>query len=468
MESRKLLAVALLLIALTASLEYTPRNILLRVAIPVNAPYPLNDSPSGTSILWRSLGEAGYKTAIVYGLSGLPRLENVTDLVYLAVGGTLPEDAGLGEAYNLMKSAADGGVRVHYMLFDENPKPPIVNLTLQVSRLICGVDPPGVIGILNSSLSTYYGVAGGREYVLPTGYTGYIEWMGAPIAYPARPTLPQDYGAEGPAPSHRGPQGYGYRVIAAAWPYPSPPHQGEWYAVGVECSSVKGSVVIVADSTITVNLETGTVSDSIEYLESLVGERVESPGTTLVVSDEELYVAPGGEALQLVLSLHPSVLLVAVSRVYSSLESLALDALRSTGLSALIVAAVAATLVSAGVYSSIYGERRREPGKGRGRLSLTLPFGSWARAYSACGVAERHARIPTLEGGPLGEEAARIAGRIASRCERVRGANLFFKLLPVWGGVGRSVEWDLAVLLALTGAYGYSEARRIARGEGVG
>ncbi|NOZ31192.1 MAG: hypothetical protein GXO68_04505, partial [Crenarchaeota archaeon] len=52
MESKKLLAVILILIALTASLEYLPRNILLKVAIPTNAPYPLNEAPSGTSILW--------------------------------------------------------------------------------------------------------------------------------------------------------------------------------------------------------------------------------------------------------------------------------------------------------------------------------------------------------------------------------------------------------------------------------
>ncbi|MCE4617911.1 MAG: hypothetical protein F7C37_00530 [Desulfurococcales archaeon] len=457
MESKKLLAVILILIALTASLEYLPRNILLKVAIPTNAPYPLNEAPSGTSILWGKLEEKGYKTAIIYGASGLPGFENITDLVYLAVGGTLPENASLTEAYALLSAAQSRGIRVHYILLDEYPMPPVVDLTIQASQLICRLNPPIVKGILNSTISTYYGIVDGKEYVMPTGYTGYITWTGDPITYPARPVLPQNY--------------EGYRIIAAAWPYPSQPYSGEWYAVGAECRSSKGSVVIIADSTIAVNLETSVVNESVDYLLALIRDRVESPNTTLIVSDEELYVSPGSQSLQLVLSLHPSVLLMALSRAYTALEKLALDSLQKVNLTPLVIGAIAALLATAAIYSSIYGERRKYKFKRKKeRKSFTdlLPFGFWSNAERTCDIAMRYVGVLSPGEGPVGREISRLSREIASSCKRVRSANLLIRYIPLWGGIKRRVENELAIVLSLAGAYDYDEAREIARGERSG
>lgn len=453
MESKKLLATLLIVIALLASLEYLPRNILLKIAIPTDAPYPLNTAPSGTSLLWERLTERGYRTAIIYGASGLPNLANISDLVYLAVGGTLPDNASLREASVIIAQALKEGKRVHFILLDEAPRQPVEALAWNASQLICGSNPPRIIGILNSTISTFYGIAGDREYLLPTGFTGYITWSGDPLVYPAKPFLPQPIN--------------GYQVIAAAWPYPSQPYAGEWYAAGAECRSMKGSVVIIADSTIAVNLETGTVNESLEYLDTLIRERVNSPNTTLVVSDEELYVSPGSESLQLVLSLHPSVLLMAASKAYASLEKLSIQALDKIGLTPLLVAGLASILASSSIYSSLYGERRKRKAseKMKVRRLPALPFGGWRGAREACDMAVRRVEVLSPPEGLVGEEVERLRREIMSSCRRVKTANLLVRYIPLWGGVRRRVLEDLATVLSLAGVYDYVDAVRIVRGE---
>ncbi len=459
MESRKWLGFLLVLIAVIASLEYLPRDLLVRVAIPQDASYPLNEGPSGTSILWRTLEERGFDTKIVYGLSGTPDFSGYRDLVYLAVGGVTREGTGLKEAYSLLEKARTRGLRIHYVLLDEAPTPPVRDLTRQASLLICGSSPPQIRGILNSTISTFYGLIQGKGYDIPTGFTGYITFTGDPIVYPVKPLLPQGLGP--------------FTAIAAAWPYPAEPYQGKWYIVGVECRSARGTVVLIADSTIAVNLVAETHSKSLDYIVNLIAERVESPETTLVVSDEELYVAPGNENLQLVLSLHPSILLLAASQLYGMAESVATSIMARRGLTPLLIAGIASILASAALYSSLppkikkEGERGRIAGFSAVLSSLRSLFASLDSVMPLCTMASKYLGLPTSRTSHNVErELSRLKDSITRECSRVERMGAFLRFLPVWGLVKRRLESSLIVYLSLAGIYDYEEACRVVKGGG--
>ncbi|MCE4600346.1 MAG: hypothetical protein F7C38_02100 [Desulfurococcales archaeon] len=462
MESRKWLGFLLVLIAVIASLEYLPRDLLVRVAIPQDASYPLNEGPSGTSILWRALEKRGFKTKIVYGLSGMPDLAGYKDLVYLAVGGVTREGTGLKEAYSLLEKARARGLRIHYVLLDEAPTPPVRDLTRQASLLICGSIPPQIRGILNSTISTFYGLVQGEGYDIPTGFTGYITFTGDPIVYPVKPLLPQELNS--------------FTAIAAAWPYPAEPYQGKWYIVGVECRSARGSVVLIADSTIAVNLVTGTYNKSLDYIVNLIADRVASPETTLVVSDEELYVAPGNENVQLILSLHPSILLLAASRLYGKAESVATSLMAKKGLTPLLIAGIASILASAALYSSLPPRTGKEGRRGSriagfGAIlsSLKTLFAPLDSVVPLCSIASRYLELPVSGvSHNVERELNRLKDSIVRECSRVERMRVFSRFLPVWGLVKRRLESSLVVYLSLAGIYDYEEAQRVVKGGGSG
>ncbi|MCE4620527.1 MAG: hypothetical protein F7C33_05830 [Desulfurococcales archaeon] len=456
MESKKWLALVLVIVALLASLEYMPRNILLRVAIPSDASYPLNKGPYGTSKLWNMLASKGYREAIVYGYSGLPRLRNVKDVVILEIGGS--STAPPSEAYRLARDLVARNVRVHLIVLDEEPSQGVSKYIENVSDLLCGYTPPRIRGPLNSTYNDLYLVVDGKAYDLPTGYTGYLSYTTDPVATPGKPRLPENQGL--------------YKLIAAAWPYPSPPYNGFWYIIGAECRSNRGSVVLIADSTIATNMEADAHPEAVEAITNIINDRVSSPRTTLILVDEEFYVNPGQGNVQLILSLHPSIFLLAFAKAYSGIEKFVIKDLVGHHLTPLLVLGIATVLSAATLYASrITGKEKVRVKTGRKRswklgITLSLGLGSWSDAYTVCMRAEKYSRLITGHDTSLGT-IRELTQEVGELCRRVRGSRVL-RYIPLWGSLKRRIIVNTALALSIEGVYPYQEALKLLEGEGRG
>ncbi|MEB3846659.1 MAG: hypothetical protein GSR74_01630 [Desulfurococcales archaeon] len=456
MESKKWLALALVIVALLASLEYMPRNVLLRVAVPSDASYPLNKGPYGTSKLWSTLASEGYREAIVYGFSGLPKLQNIRDVVILEIGGSSPTPPS--EAYKLVRSLVARQVRVHLLVLDEEPSPGVSRLIENISYIICDYMSLRIRGPLNNTYNDLYLVVGGKSYDLPTGYTGYLAYTTGPITTPGKPHLPERQGL--------------YRLIAAAWPYPSPPMNGFWYIAGAECKSSKGSVVLIADSTIATNMEAEAHPEALEAIAGIIRERVSSPKTTLILVDEEFYVNPGQGNLQLILSLHPSIFLLAFARIYAGIEGFVVKSLVSHHLTPLLVLGIATVLSAATIHSSrITGKEKEEEKKRRKRLrkpsiTLSMELGSWSDAYTACRRTEKYGRLITGHGSSF-RTIRRLTLESRELCRRVEGSRIL-RYIPLWGSLRRRIIVNMALALSIAGVYPYQEALELLEGEDRG
>jgi len=455
--SKRWLIVAFVLIAIVASLEYMPRNVLLRVAIPADASFPLNDAPTGTSILWSRIEGEGYETAIVYGLSGLAgRLEGKTDVVYLVVAGDNPVGNALEEASQTIDYLVASGVRVHMIMLDEAPNPVSMAVLDYASTRVCGVGAPEISQeILNSTIVTIRAVAGGREWVLPTGYTGYLIVEGeGPLTSDGVPTLPYSLGV--------------YEAIAAAWPYPDPPYTGAWYILGARCTGARGSITVIADSTIAINLAAQTVPNTTDFIVELIRDVAPDPNATLVVADEQYYAGGGDDQVNLLLRLHPSVLLLAIAQVYREAETAVLAFFARDRLLWLIILAASMVLLSATWLATPLSNRfraYREKAERRLRPLLAQAFGgSWEEAYKACRRAREAVRIvprPSQPRTPVEEHVLASLGRVESTCRVVEGAILPLRYLPVWRWAVRRVRDAALTALALSGVLSVEEAERL-------
>ncbi len=456
MESKKWLALALVLVALLGSLEYMPRNILLRIAIPSNASYPLNNGPFGTSELWDFLRQKGFKTSIIYGYSGLPRVRGIKDVVFLDIGGASTSEPS--EAYKIINQYIREGVKVHFIMLDEKPTREIWNLLVNTSLAICDTIPPKVGGPLNSTFNDLYLTTGEKDYDLPTGYTGYIIKNESPIVSPGKPSLPMQLGD--------------YTAIAAAWPYANPPFRGNWYIVGVECRGDKGSIVIIADSTIAINLEGNSHPEALTAIEGIIKSRISSPNTTLILVDEEFYVQPGEGNLQLILSLHPSVFLLAFSRVYSAIESLIVHQLARRGLLPLLIAGFTAILLSASLYSTrLTTKEHRKTRKTKKSKSLkdilpSLGIGFWKDTIRICEKAS--IIVPLSSGrGPTRGILDNLIESVEKDCNRIK-KSLILRYIPIWGSLKRRVLVNASLALSLAGVYSYKRALKVLEGDSEG
>jgi len=457
--SRRWLAIALALVAIAASLEYVPRDLLFRVAVPDDAAFPLNEGPLGTSELWARLSEAGYGTAIVYGTSGVAAaVEGARDVVYLLVApGPATPDAPR-EPLAALDALLAQGKRVHVVLLDEQPEPAARDFTAQAWARLCPGTPmprlPTVI--LENSVAVIAASVGGAEWRVPSGYTGYISGpAGAyPEAYAAQPALPLE--------------ARGVTYFAAAWPSTLEPTPGAWVIVGARCEGERGSVAILADSTIAVNLAAATAPEALELAVAIVEEAAPDAAAAVVVVDEAFYSGAGeGGDIALILRLHPSVLVLAMAQVYRSVEASVLAAFGERGLDWLIVLAAGLALVSATWTATGVSARRVAGRKRRGRGAGPRVWGSWAAASEACARAREAARLAPASGpGPVGEHARLHESRLRLTCSLVRLAPPPLRWLPVWGWAAERARRDALALLLLTGVVSPEEAEALVGGGG--
>ena len=448
--SKRWLAVALLIIALSASLEYMPRNIIFQAAIPADAAFPLNEGPSGTSRLWQKLADLGYRQAIVYASSGLAgRLENITDVVFLLVAPDTPTGDATVATQRVLDTLLDSGRRVHVILLDEAPSREAYEFYRYAWTRICGGTPPLVSNrILNNTVATIVAVAGGKTWRLPTGYTGYISGPDgrAPYTSPAQPLLEET--------------GQGTVYFAAAWPYPEPGAEGLWYLVGARCATGKGSVTVLADSTVAVNLAAVTSPEDLEFTVTLVRSVAPNPDSTLILVDEAFYAGGGGQEVNLVLRLHPSVLALAFAHVYRAVEREALQAFVERNIYWLIPAAVGLILLSSSWIATqasakeVYEEKAEKARKRRWRVPKPLAgvVGSWSGAAAACREALEQAGIaPEWGPEPVRDHIRHHRGRLESTCRLVSKAPLPLRLIPLWGWAARRARDHARALLELAG-----------------
>ncbi|MEB3846363.1 MAG: hypothetical protein GSR74_00120, partial [Desulfurococcales archaeon] len=284
---------------------------------------------------------------------------------------------------------------------------------------------------------------------------GYLSYITGPIATPGKPQLPERQGL--------------LRLIAAAWPYPSPPMNGFWYMAGAECRSSKGSVVLIADSTIATNMEAEAHPEALEAIAGIIRERVSSPRTTLVIVDEEFYVNPGQGNLQLILSLHPSIFLLAFARIYAGLEGIIIKNLVSRHMTPLLVLGIATVLSAATIHASrITGKEKGEEKTRRKRLrkpgiTLSIGLGSWKDAYAACKRADKYGRLITGHDLTLGT-MRRLTLEVQELCRRVEKSRVL-RYIPVWGSLKRRIIVNMALALSIAGVYPYQEALDLLEGE---
>jgi len=456
--SKRWMMVAFFIIALTASLEYMPRNVLLQVAIPADASFPLNEGPTGTSILWARLQEEGYETAVIYGVSGLAgRLEGKTDVVYLVVAGDNPVGGALEEARQTIDYMLANGYRVHMVVLDEAPDPVVTAIANYTSTRVCGVPSPIIsYRILNSTIVTIRGYAGGQLWTIPSGYTSYLIVGGqGPIVAAGVPALPYELD--------------GYTAIAAAWPYPDPPYTGSWYLIGARCVGARGSTTLIADSTIAVNLAAQSVPDTIEYVVALIRDVAPNPNTTLIVVDEQYYAGGDGDnQVNLLLRLHPSILLLALAKVYRDAELTILAFFARDRLLWLIILAAGMILLSATWLATPLSSRIRQAREKAAlrlpRISLAHVLGSWHEAAAACEKAWRAARMvprPDRPAEAVEEHILDALRRLETTCRIVKAAPLPLKALPVWGWAAVRARRSALTALALSGVVSAEEAERL-------
>ncbi len=450
--SKRWLAVALILVAVLASLEYMPRNVVFRAAIPADAAFPLNEGPTGTSILWARLAEEGYDEAVVYGSSGIARAANKTDIVYLLVApGPASPDAP-GEPLDTLRILVSSGKRVHVILLDENPEYQAWRFVAEASQAICGAPPPGHSGVLNNSVATVVAVLEGAEWRLSTGFTGALnpelpnpQSVGVEArAYTAQPALPMRLGA--------------YEYFAAAWPAPLP--EGDWVLVGARCTSTTGSVTILADGTVAVNLAAVQAPRDIDFVVELVKSAAPDPQDTVIVVDESFYSGPAepGDEVNLILRLHPTVLVLAFAHAYSTIEKAVAAEFEAQRLYWLILLAAGLVLVSATWLSTPASDRvsLAPKEKRRGRRGLPRPgiLGSWRDARDACRLASRARALvpaPARPSTPIEERIAFHAARITRVCRLVAGAPAPARYIPLWGWAARAARESALALLAAAG-----------------
>lgn len=453
--SRRWLAIALLLVALLASLEFMPRDVLFRAAIPVNAAFPANEGPGGTSILWEGLGAEGYKTGVVYGTSGIySKARDVREVVYLLVAPDTPAPEAPKEPLEAVNRLLAMGKRVHVILLDEAPSGKAWQFVEGASAAICGSTPPlRVTGPINNSVAVVEAVVEGKRFIVPTGYTGILAGN-APLAFSSKPLLPATMD--------------GYQAFAAAWPAQP---WGPWGLVGARCVSPRGSVTILADSTVAVNLATGTSRDALRFTLALVESVAPYKSQTLVVVDESFYAgAPGSNEVNLVLRLHPSVLVLALSQAYSIVEGRVLEAFADRGILWLLPLAVGLILLSASWLatpaSASWPKSKR---RGKRTIRLGIPrglLGSWDKAHSTCKRARRLASMipPGSRGDPAWEHVEWHLSRLYSTCRIVEGAPSPLRFLPIWGWAARRALEAASRAALISGVVPPEEVERLGEG----
>ncbi len=362
MRIRRLyLALAILFIALNASLEAVPKDVVISTGFNPLSASPRNPGPYGSSGLVSLLEEAGYKAVVV---------ASVDDIKYAsAPGGKLiiaiiaPERLAKNELEGLERLAAEPGVS--FLVASENLELFTSKLASAISLEKCGVnisiappltEPYKALYNRTSRAALIVRLPGSKLHVAPTGYVSPVLVNGSYYNVTGRLLPPLKHGRA-------------YIVAIAA----TPPLKGRplRIAAAAACGGSRGRVLVIGDSSVFVNEFLSSASDRdvvLDFFKYLGGRG----STVILIAD--LY---GSSASKLIVHFHPSMLLTSLALYYKGLEDEAFTMLASRHY---ILALIAASLALVAY--------------------LALPRGLWVRATRASERLPEHRKPPSFLGEP--------------------------------------------------------------------
>ncbi len=317
--NRSLLAIAFLLVLLAGSLEARPRTIVLSILVPEDSPSPSNEGPYGSSALFNGLREQGFRVAVAPQARDLESLDFGGKRVALIVIGSdyFSRDTAdsLLKALRYMASPSSGASDVAVIVADEAPREAMRYFIERASRELCGGNHFTVIpGRPAVAASILLLEPGGGSVAAEAGASGIV----AGLSVEARNFLAIAALAavRGGAPPSADLNGAEARVIAYALPSPL---DGSPVPVpaGVLCRGGKGTLVILADSSLLlngskVNVEAGRALISWAFPGA-------EPGDIVVVTVQEAYIGEG-PVRDVAVRVHPSVVMVALAQALPELE----------------------------------------------------------------------------------------------------------------------------------------------------
>ncbi len=327
MIDRKLLAIAFIIIAILASMEVRPRTLVLSFAMTEASPSPLNDGPLGTSIMAETLEEAGFRVVVLAEARDLVELAlSERRLAVIIIGSeyfTERASKGMIEALTILSEMMDrGGLeRLSFLLADELPTEDFRRVMFKAQEALCAESILDIGGFMEveSTIAEFY--LAGSTYRVATGLTApvYSLIQGGVAVAPLPP------GSETLIES---PEGVEASMVAYAWPS-TRPLKGLWYPLAGLCSSPRGAVLVVGDTSLFLNaaIESGATTRDllVDMARTLLGG-----GEGTVVFIQEHYVS---EDLynSIVVRILPSILLITLVDSYRSVEGRVLDAIASNG-----------------------------------------------------------------------------------------------------------------------------------------
>ncbi|MCE4601901.1 MAG: hypothetical protein F7B18_01820 [Desulfurococcales archaeon] len=406
---KKTLAVLLIIIALTASLESMPRYLVASIAVPAPASGPTNESPYGTSRLVELASLMGYNVSIVYGPESLRALEAREVGVVLVAPYNTPEDyvERLDEVLGELRRAR---IVTYVLVADEFNE--TANAVVEALHSdLCPFAPEPMLGglMVQDSVKAVFYTGGHGVIEATTGRTSYIKVQGVD---PAR-------GLKPPAPVVRPGPVTTWGVYAYAWPAGDPLPPLSWYPLAYKCQSIRGGgISLVADSTLLINKMLDDNRTRIlagEILRTSFGDPRDG---LVIVFDQEPYLDPTLRA-DIRLRFHPSFILTTAASIYASLESQLLQVAAQHYPTLMAIALLAGLLTLTTLPPWLRGAqprrvKRRRRGKPEARVKAD-------GEPSYCEVLERLAREGRVDRDTLLEARCRLARAPLGPLKRLLG-----------------------------------------------
>lgn len=453
---KRWLILALLVIGLLASLQAVPREIVLKFTIPGNASFIENEGPYGTSLLAEYLEEKGLDVVTVPSIDAIRDLDlgNYQDIIYLVISPVnITSEYAMKNVYTQLKDLT-ASKRVHLVVFDEYPTKGEVLLAENFEKDICGdryfIISDEVVPINEYATAIFY-----DRLQLPTGYTSFIsspDFKDRPLV--STPGV-VDF-------TKLGILTYPVNPLGLIWP--GPEGGTSWNLMAASCKGYKGGVVLVADSTIAINMAARNNTDYLEASYDLITATLPyNNNDTLVVIDEYIY---SSNPQSLVVKLHPSILLIYLVKIYERVEGYALNRLSQENLAGLIAALLGLLILLASWLSTTYASRiKREEDtllksitrqkKTKKRLP-TMPgfIGSYHELQSVCERARKELKAMRIDDLIRAHDNSDLRKLVETLYEEVEGSckvrvNPILVFLPIWGGRIRRIRESIDLLASL-------------------
>ncbi|MEB3765482.1 MAG: hypothetical protein GSR77_04890 [Desulfurococcales archaeon] len=454
---KRWLILALLVIGLLASLQAVPRQLVLKFTIPGNASFIENDGPYGTSLLAEYLQEKGLEIVTVPSIDAIDDLDlgNYQDIIYLVISPVnFTSEYAMKNVYTKLTDLTVSK-RVHLVIFDEYPTKGEILLAENFEKDICGeryfVISDEVTPINEYATAIFY-----NGIRLPTGYTSFI----SSPDFKDRPLVSTPGVVDFTKLSILT---YPVNPLGLVWP--GPEGGTNWNLMAASCKGYKGGVVLVADSTIAINMAAENNTEYLEVSYDLITATLPyMNNNTLVIIDEYIY---SSNPQSLVVKLHPSFLLIYLVQVYDRIEGYALDRLSQANLAGLIAALLGLLILLASWLSTSYASRlkRREDtllksiagkkeGKKRRLASMPGFIGSYHELQYVCERARKELKAMRIEDLMRAQDNSDLRRLMESLYREVEGScrggvNPVLAFLPVWGGRIRRIRESVELLASL-------------------